>query len=179
MKKTLNNMKANPSKLMFYISALFLLIAIVLLSITLRVQQYNQALIHAKPGSAYAIQKQIHSGEVIMSIEGVSFQAGKQPFVAPEGKHYAIVDFKVKNVSDRPIQVLPSSDTYMKNTAGDVGYLSPYAIRQPFRAGELAPGETIHGELSYLVDTSGTVKLIIDAKWSGIAVPIVIQGEEK
>lgn len=179
MKNLLDYIKNSPSKLLFYVSVLFLLVAIGLLSITLRVQQQNDALINATPGTAYAMQKQVHSGDVVMSVESVSFQDGQQPFIAPEGKHYAIIDFKVKNISDQPIQVLPSSDTYMKNTAGDVSYLSPYAIKQPFRAGELALGETIHGELSYLVDKIGEVKLITDAKWSGIALPIVIQGEGK
>lgn len=167
----------SSQKLLFYGAVLLLLITIMLLAFTLNVQRSNAGFVNAQPGKSYVINQTIHSGEVIMSIQSVRFEQGTKPFSAPVGKRYAVVDFWVKNISDAPIQVLPSTDTYMKNVAGDVSYLSPLPLEHAFRAGEIAPGEAIHGDLSYLVDTSDTVKLFVDARWSGIAVPILIQGK--
>ncbi len=175
MNKTLRTLSP---KLMLYGAAVLLVIAIVLLGITMNIQKSNAALIHTRPSTSYAVNQQIHSGNVIMSVQSVKFEQGKKPFIAPAGKQYAIIDFWIKNISDAPIQALPSNDTYMKNVTGDVSYLSPFPLEKAFRAGEIAPGEAIHGDLSYLVDTSGTVKLFVDAKWSGIVVPILIQGTE-
>ncbi len=162
-----------------WFSAVLVLIAIILLSITISVQNTNAKLIHVRPGNAYQLKQTIHSGDVIMSVASVRFDEGKKPFAAAPDKTYAIVDLSIKNISDTPIQILPSNDTYVKNAKGDVSYLSPFPLEQPFRAGELAPGEQIHGDLSYLINKADTVKLYVDAKWSGIAVPITLQDKER
>jgi hypothetical protein len=67
---------------------------------------------------------------------------------------------------------LPAADTYLKDTSGNVVYLTPFELSQPFRSGELLPGEQIQGQLSYLVKKSKSYALYIDSTWSGRLIEI-------
>lgn len=159
----------------FWLSTLLLVAAVTLLLATITLQHNQYVATHAVPSTPHAVNQTFKAGNSEITVRNVSYTDGTMPFIAPENKHYVIFDIKIKNISLKPIQVLPSSDMYMKDTSGTVSLLSPYSLTDPFRAGELASGEAIHGQLSYLIAKKGEVKLFIDAKWSGAAQPVLIQ----
>lgn len=158
----------------FVISMGILMLALVLLALAYHVEQRSKQPTSI-PQTAFKINEPISMGVVEMKLEQVKFESGQTPFKAPDGKKYAIATLDIKNKSDRPIQVLPSGDMYMKNDAGDVAYISPYSLSQPFRAGELSPGEQINGDLSFLIKNDSTYKLYIDAIWSGGVIPFATE----
>lgn len=125
----------------------------------------------AKAQMPYAIGRVINQGAVTFTVNSVVYRPGSGSFTAPAGSRYAIIEIAVTNRSDAPVQVLPSSDIYLKTASGDVAYLTPYTLDRPFRAGELPPGETIKGELSYLVSEQQTYGLYVDGGWSGGVLP--------
>lgn len=130
----------------------------------------------SRPQTPFSIGSPVAMGVVTMTINKVSYDSGSDMFAAPAGKHYAIVDLSVKNRSGKPINVLPASDIYAKAPDGTVTYLTPFGLESPFHAGELPAGETVTGQLSYLIPKTGKVNLYVDGIWSGGVIPFVLQG---
>jgi hypothetical protein len=161
---------------LFYVSVSLLLLALGLsFSAVIINRQSQKKAVPINQFSGVKIGTPVTMGVSTMELTKVSFSDGQPGFTAPEGKHYVIVDLLIKNNADHPINVLPSSDTYIKNEAGKVSYLTPFVVDQPFRAGGLLPGEQIKGQLSYLVDKTVSLKLFIDSIWSGGVVSFKIQ----
>ncbi len=148
------------------------MIAISLLSLTLWVQHVDSG---PAPFAGYQPGTSITMGATNTKLDSVTSADGTSIFKAPAGKHYLIIELSVKNISEKPINVFPSSDTYVKDVSGTVAYLTPYSLAQPFRAGQLLPGDTIKGQLSYLVAKDTVQKLYIDAIWSGGVVTFAVQ----
>lgn len=162
------------SNTLFIISVCFFLVSVIFLSMAL-VVQYNTQKPLVAPSAGFAVNTPVTMGLVSMTINKISFSDSKPGFRAPADKHYAIVDLTVKNLADRPLDILPSSDTYMKDTTGVVSYMTPFRLEDPFRAGKLLPGESISGELSFIISKSAGVKLYVDSIWSGGVVPFKVQ----
>ena len=168
------NTKQIPKKLLtdkqFLFGALIILFfSIVVLGLSLKTQRdtkrlYSYSAIQSKP---FNTGRQVNMGVVGITIDKVSYPTGQKPFISPAGKQYAVVTLDIINRSDKPINIAPASDTYIKDSSGNVSYLTPYALSNPFRAGELPPGEEIVGDLSYLVSKTSKNKLYVDAIWSG------------
>ncbi|MGZ6004753.1 MAG: DUF4352 domain-containing protein [Candidatus Saccharimonadales bacterium] len=137
-------------------------------------RQHSSGVQSVKPQNPIAINQPISIGLVDLQVSDIKTTNGSQPFIAPAGKQYVIANLKVKNRSDQPLQLLPSTDTYVKDQTGQVIYLSPYALENPLRAGQLLPGETISGQVSYLVSKNIVNKLYIDASWSGGVIPFAL-----
>lgn len=114
----------------------------------------------------------IATGSVNTVIQSLKTEKGTGPTAAPAGKKYLIIDISFTNTSKKSVQILPSTQTYIKDANGRVYYLTPYALEQPFRAGELLPGDTITGELSYLVPEATSYTMYIDSIWSGGVVSV-------
>lgn len=169
---TLN--KLHGTQAQFYASiVLFLLAGCMLIAAYIQEQPPTQK--EANPQQPYSAGVTIKQGSVAMTISDLHYDNGNGVFTAPADKHYLIFTFTVKNRSDRQVNVLPSSDTYVKTTAGKVIYLTPFTLDNPFRAGELPPGEQIQGQLSYLVPKNETSKFFVDAIWSGGVIPFAIK----
>lgn len=124
--------------------------------------------------AVYAPGTQIVSGKAQFQIDKVSYSAGSEHLKAPNGKQYVIVDVTIKNISKEPIDVLPANDTYIKDAAGNVSYLSPVGLDNPFRAGKLMADDTIKGQLSFLAAKDTPLKFYIDAIWGGSLISIAI-----
>ena len=152
----------NASLILFALSTSFLIYTL----FTLTPHKTHQTLY--KQGS------EIVNGQAKFSITDLSYSNGSGIYSAPTEKHYAIFSFNVENISDKPINILPSTDIYMKNGNGDVSFSTPYGLEKPFRAGELMPHEKINGQLSFLVAKNEAQKLYIDAVWSGALIAIAI-----
>jgi len=119
----------------------------------------------------FSTGKPVRMGKVEVTLSNVHFEAGSPPFIAPEGSTYVLAELSIHNTTDAPLQILPSVDTYVKSTDGSVSPLAVYAYQSPFRAGELPVGETIRGEVGYLVKKDAAAKLYVDATWSGGVLP--------
>ncbi len=154
---------------LFYINTALLVTAVILLGLALWVQNIDKN--PPIPFAGYSKGVTVTMGSVAIKINSVQTSVGKGHFKAPDGMHYLIVDLTVKNTSGKPLNVLPSTDTYVKSPAGKITNLSPFSLERPYRAGELLPGEQITGQLSYLVPKTGPQKLYVDALWSGGVIP--------
>jgi hypothetical protein len=163
---------ALKSRKLFYISLILLATSCALLGLALRAE-YRAALLRpAESRAPFSLGHDITSGDATMSLSNPTYADGTGMFAAPEGKHYLIVDFSVKNISDKSINVMPASDTYVKAADGTLSYLTPYTLKSPLRAGELPAGDVIKGQLSFLVAKSQPVKFYVDSIWSGRVVQI-------
>jgi hypothetical protein len=166
--------KKTPKKLLtdkqFLLASLvILLFSIIVLGLSLKTQHDTRRLygFSANQSTPFKIGQQVNMGAVGISVKKVSYPSGQKPFIPPSGKQYAVITLDIKNRTDKPINIAPASDTYIKDSSGNVSYLTPYALGNPFRAGELPPGEEIVGDLSYLVPKTAQNKFYIDAIWSG------------
>ncbi len=165
-----STLEAIQARRLFAASVILFALALIMLLLAYRMQR-SARLPAATPQTAITLNQPISMGAVEMKIEKVTLTGGEAPFIAPAGKKYALVSLDVKNKSDKPIQLLPSSDTYMKSSDGEIAYISPYGLADPFRAGEVLPGERLKGELSYLISSDKEYKFYIDAIWSGGVIP--------
>jgi|GEM_PF-1589266 len=151
-------------------SLLFMIIALIALSLSLFVYQASKPKVY-KYG-VYASGTPITAGAVSVVINKVTYNAGQNGFVVPTGKQYIVIDATVSNASNKALFISPSTQTYIKDNDGRVYYLTPSGLEDPFKAGDLIAGDKISGELSYMVSKDKTYTLYIDAIWSGGVVSV-------
>ena len=148
-------------------------LGILLMSALLLMQAYRVEKRTPKPqpkavsAQGFAIGQKIAMGTSEVTVDSVTYTDGSDHFKAPSGSRYAIVSISITNPSDTPFNMLPANDTYVKSEAGDLAYLSPVGLDVPYRAGEILHGETIKGQLSYLVNSNTHYAFFVDASWSG------------
>lgn len=130
------------------------------------------------PYSGVSTNTVITSGVSALQVTNIQHKPSAIPFVAPKGYEYLVVTLSVQNNDEKPIDVLPTSDTYVKQADGTVSYLAPYALQNPFRGGKILPGESTKGELSYLVPVDGTYKFYVESDWSAAAIPFMIKSDK-
>lgn len=131
------------------------------------------------PYAGIAQGKAITSGSSTITVQKVERKPGTKHFAAPSGYEYLVVTLRVRNNSEKPFNIAPSMDTYVKTTSGKVSYLTPYELASPFHSGLLLPGESVAGELSYLVPKQTAYTYYVEASWSGNVVPFMIQSTHK
>lgn len=122
--------------------------------------------------------KPISSGISTTTVTNIRRSNGKKPFAAPSGYEYLILALTVRNNSEEPFDALPTTDTYIKTSGGHVSYVTPYTLAQPFRSGQILPGESTTGELSYLVPKNSAYKFYVESDWTGGAVSFMIQSDK-
>lgn len=159
---------------LFLLSLGTLFLAVILLAQAYRVEHRALSITATVPSSPVKKGELISMGAVQLRVDKTQYKEGESPFKAPAGKRYAIISIYIKNKSDKPVQVLPSNDIYLKDDSGELAYISSFNLDQPFRAGELSPGEGIKGDLSFLISQDGVYKLYVDAPWSGGVIPLQI-----
>lgn len=173
MKKSKTQQSTRRYDPQFVAAAVLAFVALVFLSVGL--YAFKQAQPTGYIQGVYALGTPIVAGEATAIINNVRYDQGHRPFEAPSGKQYIIVDTTFQNNTEKPIAILPSNQTYIKDTSSTVYYLSPMGLEEPFRAGELLPGDKIRGELSYLVPKDTAYTLYIDAIWSGGVVSVTLR----
>ncbi|MFZ2513960.1 MAG: DUF4352 domain-containing protein [Candidatus Saccharimonadales bacterium] len=122
--------------------------------------------------------KPISSGVSTITVTNIRRTSGKKPFVAPNGYEYIILTLSVRNNGEKPFDLFPTSDTYVKTNNGEVSYIAPYSLEYPFRSGQVLPGESTTGELSYLVPKNTAYKFYVESGWSGGAVSFMVQSDK-
>jgi hypothetical protein len=126
----------------------------------------------AEPG------KPISSGISTTTVTNIQRSNGKKPFAAPSGYEYIILTLRVRNNSEEPFDALPTTDTYIKTNEGHVSYVTPYSLVRPFHSGQILPGESTAGELSYLVPKNSAYKFYVESDWTGGVVSFMIQSDK-
>lgn len=169
-------MRISKEKLLVQISAGLLALSAVFLWQAYRVEhRVNTRKPEVQMQTPFLPAKTVEMGAAAIVTAPIRYEAGNGTFAAPAGKQYAVITLTIKNRSDKPLNVLPTADFYMKSTKGDVAYESPFTLAEPLRAGELLPGDTIKGEVSFLVTEDIPYLFYIDAIWSGSVLPFAIQ----
>ena len=176
IKTKITNLLDN-SRVLFYCSLGILLVSFSVLLLAMRAEHRSNDNFHRTAAQQVPLRPghKINMGSATMTVGSINYNNGSGHFAAPNDRHYLILNLTVKNYGEKPIHVLPSSDTYIKDTEGNVTYLTPYAVEHPFRAGELSPGEQITGQLSFLVPKTAKLTFYIDSIWSGGVIPIAIK----
>ncbi len=130
------------------------------------------------PYAGVLLNKPVSSGSTTLTVKKVFFRPGTKQFSAPQGYEFLIVTLAVRNNGEKPLNVFPTTDTYVKTSDGKVSYVAPYRLVQPFHSGSVLPGEATEGELSYVVPKDSIYKFYVEASWSGGAIPFMIQSNE-
>jgi hypothetical protein len=146
-----------------------------MLVIALRTNQNTKRqLAVAHPQQPVALGTPISTGSVIAKVESVVYSDSVPGFKSPEDKHYAIVKLALTNKTDQPIHVYPVFDTYMKASDGTVYKITPFALTDAFRSGDIMPGESLKGELSFLVPKQTDARFYLESIWSGSVVSFTL-----
>lgn len=166
MKKQLFSTK-NKQQL---VTLIMLLVSLFMFTTSLVIYKASRPVVYEY--GVYKLGTSIASGDVLTTINKISYENGGGGVTAPASKRYMILDVTFENTSNKPVTILPSTDMYIKTTDGRVFYASPFALEQPFRAGMLKAGDKITGEISFLVPNQTSYTLYIDSSWSGGVVSV-------
>lgn len=158
-------------QLLFLGSLVMLIVSLTLVTIALAIQHSDNTLRVSHVQAPFHANQSVTMGSAVLSVGTPRYDTGSNVFAAPSGSRYMVIDLTVKNISDKPIQVMPSTDVYAKDAAGHVVYLTPFVLAHPFHAGELLPGDTVTGQLSFLVQKSAPYNIYVDGAWSGGVLP--------
>ncbi len=157
------------TQIFFYVSVLLCLLAATMLLASLKVGRGD------RPATGIHKGVQLSQGSATIELERVRFTQGSGHYKAPSGKRYAIISLSVANNSSTPFSVAAANDTYVKDRAGTTYYLSPTSLDEPFHSGQLLPGDSVRGELSYLLPLTGEFRFYVESDWSGGVVPFLLQ----
>ena len=103
-----------------------------------------------------------HGHKIIINHHGVSFSVskvrledfGNQPFIAPSGWRFIIIDLRVSNQSKNDFNFAPVLQTHIKDSKGNEYPISPATLESPIKAGKILPDGYVAGQLSFLVPNS-------------------------
>lgn len=73
------------------------------------------------------------------------------PFEAPPGYKFIAINLDIKNNSDQIFHFAPVLQTKIIDSSGSSYEMAPTMLVTPIKAGPINPGESVKGELSYLV----------------------------
>jgi hypothetical protein len=76
---------------------------------------------------------------------------GSYPFKAPPGWRFVIVNVSIKNNKSTVFHLAPVVQSYIEDSQHHKYAMAPATIKNPIKAGVVAPQETRSGTLSYLV----------------------------
>ena len=103
----------------------------------------------------YKAGKTITSSDYDVRIDSISRGSGEKGSLNPgEGKTYLIVNLYVKNKTSKVLPLYPVTQTYIKDSQGQTYSIGPAIVKQPFLAGDLAPGDQVKGELAYEIPSN-------------------------
>ncbi len=102
--------------------------------------------------TAFLIIGRINASTVSLAVDRpVQYSGGQYPFVPGTNRRYAIVTVHVTNHTASVMHFAPVIQTHLTDSNGERFDMAPSLAKNPIRAGEIAPGETRSGQLSYNV----------------------------
>lgn len=110
--------------------------------------------------SASVIVGRITASTVSVSIDQpVHYTNGEDPFLPGTNRRFIIITVHVTNRTDEILHFAPVIQTHLTDNKGTRYDMAPAHVENPIKAGEIAPGETRTGQLSYNI-TKDTGKLL-------------------
>ena len=93
-----------------------------------------------------------------------------------DGQTALIVRLTVVNTSANAQPFLPVNDMFIKDNYGSIRQMKPvYGIDSPIVAGQLEPGESVTGDISFVLENSNAnINLFFDPRWDA-SPPAVIE----
>ncbi len=76
---------------------------------------------------------------------------GHGPLAPPDGYKFLVVDLELVNHSRYTYDFAPVNQTFVQGSSGKIFQMSPAEIPNPINAGPIKSGQTVSGQLSYLV----------------------------
>jgi len=81
--------------------------------------------------------------------------------------HYVVVDLSIRNKGDENLAFIPVFQAYLRTPEGITYEMSPLPGIDPIYAGDIAPGTSVSGELSYFVpDSNVELFFFFDPGWN-------------
>ncbi|QQS19422.1 DUF4352 domain-containing protein [Candidatus Saccharibacteria bacterium] len=130
------------------------------------------------PFAGLVAGKPITTGTTTITVSDIHHKPGTGRFIARSGYEYLVLTLNVRNNGEKPLNVFPTTDTYIKTNSGVVSYVTPYDLANPFHSGSVLSGESTEGQLSYLVPKNASYKFYVESSWSGGAIPFMAQSEK-
>ena len=107
----------------------------------------------------FAIGDVIEIGDLGLTVHGVTFPAGDEFSQPNEGNRFVVVDVAVENRTDTTQNISSLLQMELKDATGqtyDVDLMAPVASGGSSPDGELAPGETLRGQVGFQVPSDAT-----------------------
>ncbi len=117
---------------------------------------------------------QIHSAGEVVEREGykVTLNSSRIEHIEePYNKtnlSYVVVDMSIENTSDQPLSFIPVFQSFVRTYGGQTFDMSPIPAEiDPIYAGDIEPGTSVSGELSYFVpDADQQLLFFFDPGWN-------------
>ena len=126
-------------------------------------------------GQVLPLTKMAQSSDFEMKLTNTHTIDGNDPAFGLENGHkFLVTTLSVTNKTSETIKLWPAIQTYIRDTQGGSFTMHPTTtITKPYLAGEIAPGQTVTGELSYDVPADlANGRLFIDPGWNSMQ-PVV------
>ncbi len=102
--------------------------------------------------TAFAVIGSITASTVSVSIDRpVQYTNGEDPFLPGTNRRFVIITLHVTNRTKDIVHFAPVLQTHLTDKNGTRYDMAPAHAQNPIKAGEIAPGETRSGQLSYNV----------------------------
>jgi hypothetical protein len=113
-------------------------------------------------------------------VVSVKFEnSGHGPLAPPPGYQYAVIGVSVSNGTPQVFNFAPVLQSHLIDEAGASYDMAPAEILFPIKAGPVAPGRAVSGELSYLVPVSAhTLSFKFTDSSTGISFLKTVKGSQ-
>jgi hypothetical protein len=89
--------------------------------------------------------------------------------------HYQVLELSITNKSNVELSFIPVFQAYIRNSSGENIDMAPLPGINPIYAGNISPGMTISGELSFYIKTEDNNQIFMfDPGWNNVS-PVYIR----
>lgn len=122
------------------------------------------------------IGKPVTSGVSSMTVTNVQHTSGKT-ICRSTRIRISFAHTHHKNNSEKPFDVLPTTDTYVKTSSGEVSYVTPFADAPISKWASTARGVN-DGRIKLPCSKNTAYKFYVESGWSGGAVSFMVQSDK-
>lgn len=102
--------------------------------------------------TSYGIQRFINASTIALTVDHpIQYSNGQYPFLPGTNRHFVIVTTHISNHTPETFHFAPVLQTYLTDASGLRYDMAPALSEDPIKAGEIAPGETRSGQISFNV----------------------------
>lgn len=129
------------------------------------------------PAQVARVAQTISTPAVSLQIQSATEVASRELFSGQTipGEKGLVIKLRVENKTSTTQPFLPVNQVFLKSRDGKLYQMRPVSgLSSPIVAGDLAPGATAEGELSFMVpETARGLWFYLDTRWEGTA-PLVV-----